>query len=190
MIEKHPYGHFIPKKPKAMIIGSFPIGKFSNPQRRGEIKHHEMDFFFGGEKNLMWKLLGECYGVSLNKKEDVVKLLEKEGLAVGDVIFSCRRVEGKASDSDLYDITWNNELLALIKKNNIQKVYFTSRQVKKWFHKLFPEAGLNEVLLISPSAQSRRAVVRSEGYKIWKERHPEAKTWDYILSFYKSVFHK
>lgn len=190
MIERHPYGHFIPKKPKAMIIGSFPIGKFSNPHRRGEIKPHEIDFFFGGEKNLLWKLLGECYGVSLIKKEDVVSLLEQEGLAVGDMITSCRRVEGKASDSDLYDITWNHGLLAVIKKNKIQKIYFTSRQVQKWFHKLFPEAELNEVLLISPSAQSRRAVVRSEDYKAWKKGHPEAKTWDYILSFYKRIFHK
>jgi G:T/U-mismatch repair DNA glycosylase len=190
MIEKHPYGHFIPKRAKAMIIGSFPIGKFSNPQRRGEIKPHEIDFFFGGEKNLLWKLLGECYGVSLAKKEDVVNLLEQEGLAVGDVIDSCQRVEGKASDSDLYDIKWNSELLALLKKHNIQKVYFTSRQVQKWFHKLFPEAVLDEVLLISPSAQSRRAVVRSQNYQAWKERYPEAKTWDYILSFYKTVFHK
>lgn len=190
MIEKHPYEYFIPKKAKAMIVGSFPIGKFSDPKRRGEVKPHEMEFFFGGEKNLLWKLLGECFQVSVKTKEQVIVLLEREGLAIGDVITSCRRIDGKGSDSALYDITWNHNLLKIIQKHRIQKVYFTSRQVQKWFDKLFPEAELERVLLISPSAQSSRAVVRTESYKVWKQAHPEGKTWDYILSFYKSVFHK
>ena len=50
MLEKHPYGEFIPSHSYCMIIGSFPSGKFTNPQRRYEIKPQEFDFFFGGEK--------------------------------------------------------------------------------------------------------------------------------------------
>jgi len=190
MREKHPYGYFIPKKAKGMIVGSFPIGKFSDPKRRGEIKPHELEFFFGGEKNLLWRLLGECYEAPVKTKEQVIKLLEREGLAIGDVITSCRRMAGKGSDSDLYDIVWNHKLLKIIQEHGIKKVYFTSRQVQKWFDKLFPEAELERVLLISPSAQSSRAVVRTEGYRAWKLAHPAGKTWDYILAFYKSVFGK
>lgn len=127
-----------------MIIGSFPIGKFTYPDRRHEIKAHEMDFFFGGERNLLWKLLGRCFGARLKTREEVKKLLEREGIAVGDLILSCRRKSGRASDSQLYDIELNLELLEVIKKHNIRRVYFTSRQVQKWFHRLFPDSGVSE----------------------------------------------
>ena len=59
-----------------MIVGSFPIGKFTDPKRRHEI----------------------------------------------NVIKSCRRVKGSASDSDLYDIKWNLGLLDTIKKHHIKKI--------------------------------------------------------------------
>jgi len=31
MIEHHPYGDFFPKNAKYVIVGSFPIGKLTNP---------------------------------------------------------------------------------------------------------------------------------------------------------------
>lgn len=189
MIERHPYGFFIPKHPRSIIIGSFPIGKFSNPKRRNEIKQHEMDFFFGGEKNLLWKLLGASYGKELKTKEDVVMLLEEKGIAVGDVIQSCRRKLGRASDSDLYDIKWNHELLEIIQKNQIKRLYFTSKQVQKWFLRLFgPQPDLEIVLLISPSAQSVRGLVRSTSFIEWKKRNPKAPAREYIFDFYSKVF--
>lgn len=189
MIERHPYGLFLPKKPKSIIIGSFPIGKFSNPKRHHEIKEHEMDFFFGGEKNLLWKLLGHCCGVELKTKQDVIKLLEQKGIAVGDVIVSCRRKEGRASDSDLYDIKWNKDLIDVIKKNKIKRLYFTSMQVHKWFKRLFEIPQDIEVIqLISPSAQSARALVRMQSYIVWKSDHPDAKTIEFIYDSYRKVF--
>lgn len=168
-----------------MIIGSFPIGKFSDPKRKHEIKAHEIDFYFGGEKNLLWRLIGESFGRTLDSKAAIISLLEEKGIALGDVIVSCKRKEGRASDSDLYDIKWNHELLGLLKKNNIKKVLFTSRQVHKWFKRLFPDAGLEEVQLISPSAQSARSIVRSKEYLDWKKKHPNGRTWDFILANYR-----
>ncbi len=75
MREYHPYGTYIPKACRYLLIGSFPIGKFSDPSRKHEIKENEIEFFFGGEKNLLWRLIGDTFGVKLKSKKDIVKLL-------------------------------------------------------------------------------------------------------------------
>lgn len=190
MREQHPYGTFIPPKVRAMIVGSFPIAKFSHPKRRSEIKAHEYDFFFGGEKNLLWKLLAGCFGKELKSKDDVVKMLNEQRLAVGDVIKSCRRKDGRSSDSDLYDIEWNTELLEIIERNKIKTVLFTSKKVAQWFNALFPDAQLQQITLYSPSAQTARGLARNPDYLAWKKKHPQKKTYEFLLESYKEKFNK
>lgn len=189
MIELHPYGEFIPSHPRFMIIGSFPIGKFTNPKKKSEIKPHEIDFFFGGEKNLLWKLLAECFEVELKTKRDIVNFLETEGIAIGDLILACRRKKESASDSALYKIDWNKNLLRQIKGHHIQKVFFTSRKVETWFKRLFPEAqGFERVTLISPSAQSVRSLSRNPDFKVWERKHPGEPKFNFILTDYRLKF--
>lgn len=187
--EFHPYGTFIPKGCRYLLIGSFPIGKFSNPARKNEIKKNEIEFFFGGEKNLLWRLIGDTFGVQLKTKKDIVKLLTEKHIGVGDVIHSCVRNNGRASDKDLLDIEWNTELLEVIRKNKIQKLYFTSRAVEKWFYRLFPDArDIPAVTLISPSAQSARGLGGSEGFQLWRKEYPMSPTYEFILKSYQRAF--
>jgi G:T/U-mismatch repair DNA glycosylase len=189
MREAHPYGVFIPPHPESMIIGSFPIGKFSDPKRRHEIKKHEFDFFFGGEKNLLWKLLGAVFKTPVTTRNEIKKMLKTHHLAIGDVIESCKRKSGGASDTDLYDIHWNYELYSIIRKRKIQKVYFTSRKVETWFNRLFPEShDLIKVTLISPSAQSFRSITRRDDFKQWQMLHPHEEKFHYLLNDYRKKF--
>ncbi len=189
MREFHPYGTFIPKDCRYLLIGSFPIGKFSDPSRKNEIKENEIDFFFGGEKNLLWRLIGDTFGVKLKSKKDIVKLLTEKRIGVGDVISSCVRHEGRASDKDLLEIEWNTDLLKLIRKNKIQRLYFTSTGVEKWFYRLFPDArDIESFTLISPSAQSARALGGSEIFKEWRKKNPLTPTYQYILKTYQKAF--
>lgn len=189
MREHHPYGEFIPKNANAMIIGSFPIGKFSNPKRSHEIKKHEFDFFFGGEKNLLWKLLGAVFGMPVTSKSEIKKLLAKQQIGVGDVIRSCKRKVGGASDTDLYDIEWNVELINVIRKNKIERLYFTSRKVESWFNRLFKDTDdLIKISLISPSGQSVRSITRREDFKAWEKSHKDAPKVDFILHDYRLKF--
>lgn len=172
-----------------MIIGSFPIGKFSDPSRRHEIKEHEFEFFFGGERNLLWRLLGDTFGVKLAKKEDIIRLLTREKIGIGDVIHSCVRKDGRASDKDLLEIEWNTGLLDIIRNKKIEKVYFTSKTVERWFYRLFPEAtDLRARTLISPSAQSVRALASRQDFRSWRKNNPQAKAYDFILKDYKKAF--
>lgn len=189
MNEIHPYGEFIPRNPRWMIIGSFPIGKFTNPKKRSEIKPHELDFFFGGERNLLWKLLGLCFDRELKTKKDVIQLLEDQGIGVGDVIKSCRRKNGGASDSDLYQIKWNEGLINVIRDNGIKKIFFTSRKVEGWFNKLFPDtADLEKVTLISPSGQSVRSLSRHPEYPAWEKVHRGEPKFNFVLNIYRLKF--
>ena len=188
-VEFHPYGDFIPKKVKGMIIGSFPIAKFSNPKRSLEIKPHEFNFYFGGEKNLLWKLLAHARKKEIHHVSDIVQMLEEMELGIGDVIKSCRRKDGGASDSDLYDIEFNHELIEKIRTYKIKTLYFTSRKVENWFNKLFPESeDLIKISLISPSAQTLRALVRNPLYLKWKEKHPLKKPMDFLYADYVRIF--
>lgn len=172
-----------------MIIGSFPIGKFSDPSRRHEIKEHEIDFFFGGEKNLLWKLLADTFHVKLTDKRAIESFLRKEKIGVGDVIRSCVRNEGRASDKDLLDIEWNSDLIHDLRKNRIERLYFTSKTVERWFFRLFPDAGdIETFTLISPSAQSARALGGDAEFKSWRRKNPQARAYDYILKSYKKAF--
>jgi len=189
MREIHPYGEFIPARPRCMIIGSFPIGKFTDPRRRHEIKQNEFDFFFGGEKNLLWKLLAEVFKTRLHSRSDIVKLLTRKGIAIGDVIRSCKRKNKGASDVDLYDIEWNQDLLNVLREHNIQKVFFTSKKVEVWFNKLFPDSkDLDKITLISPSAQSIRALPQRQDFKLWLKGHPQENKFVFILEDYKKKF--
>jgi G:T/U-mismatch repair DNA glycosylase len=186
----HPYGTFIPKGAHSMLIGSFPIGKFSDPRRKHEIKSHEIGFFFGGEKNLLWKLLGDTFGVSLKNKNDIVAFLKKQKLGVGDVIRSCVRRNGKASDKDLLEIEWNIELLDELHEKKIRRLYFTSKGVERWFYRLFPEARdeFEAIVLISPSAQSARGLGGSAEFKKWRKKNPNESAYQFILKSYKDAF--
>lgn len=188
-IEFHPYGEFIPKKVQGMIIGSFPIGKFSNPKRSPEIKAHEFDFFFGGEKNLLWKLLAHARNKELRKVSDIIQMLEEMELGIGDVIKSCKRKDGGGSDSDLYEIEFNIELMKKIRQHDIKNLYFTSRKVEKWFNHLFPESDdLKKISLISPSAQTLRSLVKNPLYLKWKEKHPQKRPKDFLFADYDRIF--
>ncbi len=171
-----------------MIIGSFPIGKFSHPGRKKEIKAHEIDFFFGGEKNLLWKLIGDTFGKKLRTKKDIMDLLKERHLGIGDVVKSCVRNNGGGSDKDLLLIEWNTELLSEIKKHKIRRVYFTGKGVEKWFQRLFPEADLEMITLISPSAQSARALGRRPEFQLWRKKNHDRPVYEFILKSYQIAF--
>lgn len=172
-----------------MIIGSFPIGKFSDPNRKHEIKGHEFEFFFGGERNLLWKLLSDTFETPLRKKEDIVKLLRSKKIGVGDVILSCVRNEGRASDKDLLQIEWNTQLIRDIRKMKVEHLYFTSKIVERWFYRLFPDAhDIEATTLISPSAQSVRGLGSREDFRSWRRKNPQTPAYFFILESYKKAF--
>lgn len=189
-VEYHPYGEYIAKNSKIMIVGSFPIGKFTNPERKNEIdEDKEINFFYGGAKNKLWNLIGECFDEKLNSVSSIQKVLEDKGISVGDVVKSCRRINGSALDKDLKEIEWNKDLIQKIKDNGIKKILFTSKIVKTWFEENIAELNdLEYEVLISPSGAAMIWLSSTEDCKEWLRDNPGKKPKDYRLFRYKKIF--
>jgi G:T/U-mismatch repair DNA glycosylase len=187
--EYHPYQPFIPPNAKKLIVGNFPIGKFSNPLRFDERKSQEMDFYYGGGTNKLWRLLGKSFDVELNNIQVIKKFLKEHGFALADILISCRRVNGSALDTALYDKMYNYELKEIIEAKGIEELLFTSKHVSSEFKKhigRFPD--LKHTILISPSPTAIRGLVKNREYLAMKELNPEFTIEEFRLMKYKQVF--
>ncbi|MDR3258816.1 MAG: DNA-deoxyinosine glycosylase [Fusobacteriaceae bacterium] len=95
---------------KILILGSFP-----------SVKSREANFFYHHPQNRFWKLLSmllkENLPVQLNDKKN---MLLKHNVALWDVISSCE-ITG-SSDSTIRNVI-PNDIEAIIKKSNIQKIF-------------------------------------------------------------------
>jgi G:T/U-mismatch repair DNA glycosylase len=191
--EFHPYGNFVPPQPRHIIVGSFPIAKFTNPALKSKIKAKEIDFSYGGEKSHLWNLLGLALNESLSSKTEITAFLERKGIAIGDVVASCKRRNGYSSDTDLREIVFNHELKSIIEREDIRQILFTSTRVRQWFNsKIGCQNTVEQTLLISPSGSGMRALNRmhQKQYESWRIRHPDGSLPDFRLSFYKKIFTK
>lgn len=190
-VEYHPYKPFIPKNTKKLIVGNFPIGKFSNPERFHEQKSHEMDFYYGGATNKLWRLMSSVFNEDLTSIAKIKKFLTKEHLGLADILLSCRRVGGSALDTALYDKTYNTELAELIKKHQFDELYFTSKHVYSEFRKhigKFPE--IKHTILISPSPTAVRGLVKNREYLELLKKNPGMLVEEFRLLKYKQVFQR
>lgn len=188
-LEHHPYKPFIPPQAQKMIIGNFPIGKFSNPERFHEVKDGDIPFYYGGSTNRLWSLIGLCFDLKLDNKKKIQDFLSEHKIGVADILLSCRRVNGSALDSALYDKTYNKGLAGLIEKKGIVELIFTSKHVHQEFKKhigKFPE--LTHTVLVSPSPNAVRGLVKNKEYLALKKKHSELSVVDFRIRKYREVF--
>lgn len=187
--EFHPHKPFIPPQAKKLIVGNFPIGKFSNPARFHERKETDLDFYYGGSTNKLWKLLGKCFNTPLDSVPRIQSFLKDHHFAVADILLSCRRVNGSALDTALYDKVYHYELKDIISERGFKELIFTSKHVATEFRKhigRFPE--LKQTILISPSPTAARGLVKNREYLALKMTNPELTIEDFRLMKYKQVF--
>jgi hypoxanthine-DNA glycosylase len=187
--EYHPYKPYIPPQAKKLIVGNFPIGKFSNPSRFHERKDNEMDFYYGGASNKLWRLLGKCFNLELSGESSIKSFLKDHHFALADILLSCRRIKGSALDSALYDKVYNHELKDIIEQVGFKELIFTSKHVASEFKKhigRFPE--ITHTILISPSPTAVRGLVKNREYLALKEHNPKLTIEEFRLMKYKQVF--
>jgi G:T/U-mismatch repair DNA glycosylase len=172
--EVHPYGEYLSSVPESLIIGSFPIGKFSHPDRKHEIKKHEFDFYYGGEGNQLWKLLAKVFETDLTTKKQIVTFVEAHHISLADVIRSCKRKNGSGNDADLFDIEWNTGLRNFILENHFKRLYFTSKKVYHWYcshiGRIEGKGAPEEIILLSPSANGLRSIPRMKEFIEYKNK--------------------
>ena len=189
LLEHHPYKPYIPPNANKLIVGNFPIGKFSNPSRFHEQKIGEMNFYYGGASNKLWRLMSAAFNTELVSLSQIKKFLNEHGFAMADILLSCRRVGGSALDTALYDKTYNLELKNIIEEKGFKELIFTSKHVASEFKKhigKFPE--LKHTILISPSPTAVRGLVKNREYLALKEKNPAMTIEEFRIMKYKQVF--
>ena len=167
MIEIHPFGNFIPKTTKYLMLGSF-VTKPANPY----------EWFYANGRNHFWPIMEEVYNRELKTKDKQQELFVQLEMALADIILSCERKKNSNLDINLFNITYNIEAIEkIIKKNKVSKIFFTSKYVEKMFRKQFKEL-INQFgkieLITLPSPSPRYAVMtKKQKIKRYRELLPE-----------------
>ncbi len=114
-IESHPLQPFIPEGARLLMLGSFP------PARH----RWSMDFFYPNFQNDMWRIFGLVFFGDKDhfvdneartfRREEIIKLLNREGFALYDTATKVIRTQNTASDKDLEVVT-PTDLGSLLKR--------------------------------------------------------------------------
>ncbi len=114
-IESHPLQPFIPEGARLLMLGSFP------PARH----RWSMDFFYPNFQNDMWRIFGLVFFGDKDhfvdneartfRREEIIKLLNRECIALYDTATKVIRTQNTASDKDLEVVT-PTDLDSLLKR--------------------------------------------------------------------------
>lgn len=114
-IESHPLQPFIPEGARLLMLGSFPPA----------CHRWSMDFFYPNFQNDMWRIFGLVFFGDKDhfvdneartfRREEIIKLLNREGIALYDTATKVIRTQNTASDKDLEVVT-PTDLDSLLKR--------------------------------------------------------------------------
>ena len=151
MIERHPFQPFVPENSTILILGSFP-GKQSTQNPRDD------DWYYGSGRNQFWKIIGLVFNRDFNSKEKKQLFFTERKIAITDILESCERKEGKNSDKNLVNKSYNKDGISkILETNSIQKILFTSKWVYEEFILNFDKPkDVELVILPSPSPIFRK----------------------------------
>jgi G:T/U-mismatch repair DNA glycosylase len=115
----------------------------------------------------------------LSDRASKQELFHALGIAVGDIIRSCRRLNNSNLDSNLVDKEYNFEVIRrIIDENEISKVMFTSAGVRKEFASAFRALWLAQIrstFVVLPSPSPRFAMPLSEKIEAYRAIFPAAR---------------
>lgn len=124
---------------RMLILGSFP-----------SVKSREGQFFYHHPQNRFWKILSALTGENfVTDVETKRELLLKHGIAVWDVIGSCK-IKG-SSDSSIEDVV-PNDISRILNKAKIGHIYTNGGKSYDMYKKyMYPVTGIEAVKLPSSS---------------------------------------
>ena len=119
-ITVHPIPPVFDEDSKILILGSFP-----------SVKSREQNFFYGHPQNRFWKVLSTLFDSPIPKTvEEKKSLLHKNGIALWDVIESCK-IKG-SSDSSIKDAV-PNDLSKILATADIRAIYTNGKTAQKYY---------------------------------------------------------
>lgn len=135
----HTFEPIYDEKSRVLILGTFP-----------SVKSREQNFYYGHPQNRFWRLLAALTGqevpVTIPEKKE---FLLKNGIAVWDVVHSCR-IEG-SSDSSIKDVV-ANDISDILKLTGNIAVFTNGGKAHSLYQKyLYPLCGVEDIKLPSTS---------------------------------------
>lgn len=170
MIETHPFGCFVPRNAKYLILGSFTTKEAYD---NAKVKDYVW-FYSNGGRNMFWPIMELVYDRELKTRKQMEELFSEKKIALADIVLQCERKKHSNLDVHLTNIVYAIEDITNIVKNNpIQKILFSSRYVEKLFRKVFKDfisqhPNVELVTLPSPSPRYA-AMTKEEKIKRYKE---------------------
>lgn len=139
----HPIDPFYNKNSKILILGSFP-----------SVKSREQMFFYGHPQNRFWKVISKIFNEELPTTiSEKKKLLDKNNIAIWDVIFSCEIIG--SSDTSIKNVI-PNDISIILKNSNIEKIFVNGKTAEK-FYNLYLKEILKRDAICLPSTSPANA---------------------------------
>lgn len=139
--QHHPFGPFIPRGARYLILGTFP-----------SVKSREQDFYYGHPQNKFWKLLADVYCDECpSSLEEKKAFLERHAIALYDVIESCEIIG--SSDASIRNIIPTN-IECLIRGHGIETIILNGRLAETIFKRFSPSLQGHYVPSSSPAYAS------------------------------------
>lgn len=153
----HTFPPFYSGSSKILILGSFP-----------SVKSREQGFYYGHPQNRFWKTLASVYGE--NVPQDITEkkaLLERHGIALYDVIYSCDIIG--SSDSSIKNVV-PADIESIISGSHIKKIILNGKTAEKYFRKYQSEQ-FWEMTSVMPSTSPANAAFSLEKLiRIWGDK--------------------
>ena len=150
-LERHPFAPFIPEPCRYLLLGTFPGWQSTSPTAPATPE----TWYYGTHAHSLWHLLAQVFERPLATITQQKALLSALQMGITDVVAAARRRKPQGSrDADLYDLEFQTDTLrTLLATHRPEKLFFTSKQARKWFHEALPEATgtVPELALPSPS---------------------------------------
>ncbi len=129
---QHPYKPYLYPGVQKIIVGTLPPPRFST----GILKPHDVDFCYGSQDGLLWKILDHIYNLNLSFEntfqaiEERKSFLKTRKLGICDIVASCERDKIDASDLGMKNIQLRNLIHYLHEYPSIKTLLFTGGNSK------------------------------------------------------------
>ncbi len=131
----HPLKPIYDKNSKILILGTFP-----------SVKSRAANIYYGNPQNRFWKVLSIVLNLPFPEtREDKIKFLLNNNIAVWDVISSCN-IEN--SDDSSIKNPVPNDFSVIFNSANISQVFTTGKKATELYARF---TGRNSIYLPSPS---------------------------------------
>ena len=153
---EHTFEPIFDKHSKILILGTFP-----------SVKSRENQFYYGHPQNRFWKVLAQVTGEAVpDSVEEKKALLLRNGIAIWDVIHSCKIVG--SSDSSIQDVVVN-DFSKILKTAEIDRIYANGTKAYELYRKYAMEKTGREIIKL-PSTSPANAAFRLEKLcEEWKQ---------------------